>query len=206
MPTRNRDRVPPACNVVARPLFFWVIICILSIGSSHLSNLLKIVWRIRLGCLREKAQDDGYVAKILVEAGSGEITVGTPVMVTVEEEEDIAAFANFVPPEAEAAPAPAAEEPAPAAAAAAAPEPTPATPVVEAAPAPPTPPTAAAPPAPEPVAAPPAPAVAATVGSAPTVGPAWGGLARVASPIAKTLSSEQKEYIAKYGTTGQVPL
>ncbi len=138
------------------------------------------------------------MAKILVEAGSGEITVGTPVMVTVEEEEDIAAFANFVPPEAEAAPA--AEEPAPAAAAAA-PEPTPAPPVVEAAPAPPTP-----PPAPEPVAAPPAPAVAAPVGSAPTVGPAWGGLARVASPIAKTLSTEQKEYIAKYGTTGQVPL
>ena len=144
----------------------------------------------------EKAQDDGYVAKILVEAGSGEITVGTPVMVTVEEEEDIAAFANFVPP---AAPAPAAEEPAPAAAAA--PEPAP---VVEAAPAPPTPPPAAAPPAP--VAAPPAPAVAAPVGSAPTVGPAWGQFARVASPIAKTLSSEQKEYIAKYGTTGQVPL
>lgn len=152
---------------------------------------------------REKAQDDGYVAKILVEAGSGEITVGTPVMVTVEEEEDIAAFANFVPPEAEAAPAPAAEEPAPAAAAA--PEPTPAAPVVEAAPAPPTPPPTAAP-APEPVAAPPAPAAAAPVGSAPTVGPAWGGLARVASPIAKTLSTEQKEYIAKYGTTGQVPL
>lgn len=151
------------------------------------------------GFKHEKAQDDGYVAKILVEAGSGEITVGTPVMVTVEEEEDIAAFANFVPPEAEAAPAPAAEEPAPAAAAA--PEPVP---VVEAAPAPPTPPPAAAPPAP--VAAPPAPAVAAPVGSAPTVGPAWGQLARVASPIAKTLSSEQKEYIAKYGTTGQVPL
>ena len=144
------------------------------------------------------------MAKILVEAGSGEITVGTPVMVTVEEEEDIAAFANFVPPEAEAAPAPAAEEPAPATAAA--PEPTPAPPVVEAAPAPPTPPPTAAPPAPEPVAAPPAPAAAAPVGSAPTVGPAWGGLARVASPIAKTLSSEQKAYIAKYGTTGQVPL
>ena len=146
------------------------------------------------------------MAKILVEAGSGEITVGTPVMVTVEEEEDIAAFADFVPPEAEAAPAaPAAEEPAPAAAA---PEPTPAPPVVEAAPAPPTPPpAAAAPAASEPVAAPPAPAAAApVVGSAPTVGPAWGGLARVASPIAKTLSAEQKEYIEKYGTTGQLPL
>ena len=146
------------------------------------------------------------MAKILVEAGSGEITVGTPVMVTVEEEEDIAAFADFVPPEVEAAPAAAKEEPAPAAPAAA-PEPTPAPPVVEAAPAPPTPAAAAAPPAPEPVAAPPAPAAAApAVGSAPTVGPAWGGLARVASPIAKTLSAEQKDYLKKYGTTGQLPL
>ena len=44
------------------------------------------------------------MAKILVEAGSGEIPVGTPVMVTVEEEEDIAAFQDFVAPEA-AAPA-----------------------------------------------------------------------------------------------------
>ena len=126
-------------------------------------------------------------------------------MVTVEEEEDIAAFADFVPPEVEAASAAAKEEPAPAAAAA--PEPTPAPPVVEAAPAPPTPAAAAAPPAPEPVAAPPAPAAAApAVGSAPTVGPAWGGLARVASPIAKTLSAEQKDYLKKYGTTGQLPL
>ena len=63
------------------------------------------------------------MAKILVEAGSGEIPVGTPVMVTVEEEEDIAAFKDFVAPEAAAAAAApaggdAAEEaPAPAAAA-----------------------------------------------------------------------------------------
>ena len=66
------------------------------------------------------------MAKIFVEAGSGEIPVGKPVMVTVEEEEDIAAFQDFVPPEVDAgaadAPAPAAEEaPAVAAAAAAAP-------------------------------------------------------------------------------------
>ena len=71
------------------------------------------------------------MAKILVEAGSGEIPVGRPVMVTVEEEEDIAAFQDFVPPaEADtgAAPAPAAEEaPAAPASAAAAPAATPST-------------------------------------------------------------------------------
>jgi len=39
------------------------------------------------------ATDEGYIAKILVT--SGDITVGQPIMVTVEEEEDIAAFANF---------------------------------------------------------------------------------------------------------------
>ena len=44
------------------------------------------------------------------------IATTTPIMVTVEEEEDVGAFADFVAPEAAAAaPAPAAEAPAPAA-------------------------------------------------------------------------------------------
>ena len=43
-----------------------------------------------------EAQDDGVVAKILVESGSGEINVGVPIMVTVEEEDDVAAFKDFV--------------------------------------------------------------------------------------------------------------
>lgn len=43
-----------------------------------------------------EAQDDGVVAKLLVEAGSGEITVGVPIMVTVEDEADVAAFKDFV--------------------------------------------------------------------------------------------------------------
>lgn len=43
-----------------------------------------------------EAQDDGVVAKILVEAGTGgEVTVGEPIMVTVEEVGDVAAFENF---------------------------------------------------------------------------------------------------------------
>lgn len=67
------------------------------------------------------ASEDGYVAKILVDAGTADITLGTPVLVMCEEEEDIAAFAGFVP---EAAPASApASEPE-----AAAPAPTPAAP------------------------------------------------------------------------------
>eukprot|EP00551_Chaetoceros_affinis_P001808 CAMPEP_0203633958 /NCGR_PEP_ID=MMETSP0088-20131115/1019_1 /ASSEMBLY_ACC=CAM_ASM_001087 /TAXON_ID=426623 /ORGANISM="Chaetoceros affinis, Strain CCMP159" /LENGTH=442 /DNA_ID=CAMNT_0050487453 /DNA_START=215 /DNA_END=1543 /DNA_ORIENTATION=- len=43
-----------------------------------------------------EAQDDGIVAKILVEAGSKEINVGVPIVVTVEEEDDVAAFKDFV--------------------------------------------------------------------------------------------------------------
>lgn len=42
------------------------------------------------------ATDDGYVAKILV--GQGEIKVGAPLMITVEEQEHISAFASYTSP------------------------------------------------------------------------------------------------------------
>merc|ERR1712194_885045 len=60
-----------------------------------------------------EAQDDGVLAKQLVEEGSGEVLVGVPIMVTVEEVEDVAAFKNFVAGVVEESPA--AEAPAPAA-------------------------------------------------------------------------------------------
>lgn len=75
-----------------------------------------------------EAQDDGVVAKILVQAGPDEIQCGEPILVTVEEDEDISAFADFTPEATSAAPK-AAESapPTPAPAAAAAPPaPTPA--------------------------------------------------------------------------------
>jgi len=128
-----------------------------------------------------------------MEAGNGnDIEVGLPIMVTVEEEEDVAAFANFVVEESAAPPAAAAPEPAP---------------VVEAvAPAPPAP----AAPAPlavveEVVVAPPdMEAMAAAV--APILSTGWGDFAKLNSPILKTLSKQQNDYVQKYGTTGQVPL
>jgi pyruvate dehydrogenase E2 component (dihydrolipoamide acetyltransferase) len=143
-----------------------------------------------------EAQDDGAIAKLLIPDGSEDISVGAPIMITVEEQDDTAAFADYVL--AEAAPE-------------AAPEP-----VVAAAPEPP----AAAPPAPEPVATPPAPVAPAPVvaaapepvappavtSAAPTMGPAWGSSARVSSPIAKTLAASQQAYVEKYGTAGQLPL
>ena len=142
-----------------------------------------------------EAQDDGVIAKILMEAGTGaDIPVNTPIMVTVEELEDVAAFSDFSVPVEEAAPV--------------APEPVaaPPAPKVEA---------VAPPPPPAPV-APPAPVVAAEVSPpamedlvaavAPVMSTGWGEFAKINSPIAKTLSKQQNDYVGKYGTTGQVPL
>lgn len=78
-----------------------------------------------------EAQDEGVMAKIIAEAGSGEINCGTPIMVTVEDEGDVAAFKDFVAessepvaaPVAEAPPVAAAAPPTPAPAAAATPPP-----------------------------------------------------------------------------------
>lgn len=66
--------------------------------------------------------DDGVIAKILVPAGAQDVAVGTPLVVIVDDEEDVAAFADYSPdgaPAAPAASAPAADAPAPAATAAA---------------------------------------------------------------------------------------
>lgn len=145
-----------------------------------------------------EAQDDGIVAKILVEAGPEDVQVNSPIMITVEEEEDVAAFADYVhtAEEVESTPEP--------------------EPVVET-----TPPVVAAAPAvePEPVAAPPAPpvveAVAPVVEETPTVvvasqpttlAPIWGQMAKSSSPIIKLMSASQKSYVDKYGSTGQAPL
>lgn len=153
-----------------------------------------------------EAQDDGVVAKILVEAGSAEINVGVPIMVTVEEEDEVAAFKDFVPeveeeaaaPVAAAEPAPVVEEVAP--------------PAVEVAPVAPEPVVAATPePAPVVAAAAPEPTVEAAAAPAETaaatmVSPGWGNFARVKSPLASTLSASQKKYVEMYGSTGQMPL
>jgi len=143
-----------------------------------------------------EAQDDGVVGKIMVEAGAGEVTVGVPIMVTVEEEEDVAAFKDFVAgsapdtsaTEASVAPVEEVTDPEPVVAAAA---------------------PVAAPAAPTPVAAEPAVAAAAPTpvqGAVSLGGSSWGQLAAESSPLARALASKQKEYIEKYGSTGHVPI
>jgi hypothetical protein len=44
-----------------------------------------------------RAQDDGFVAKLLVEPGAKDIPVGTPLLVMVEDEADVGKFADFSP-------------------------------------------------------------------------------------------------------------
>ena len=126
-------------------------------------------------------------------------------MVTVEEEENVAAFANFVPPAtlgvAPTVTAPKDNVVAPAAAAVAAP-PSPPAPKKEAVAPPPAP--IALPP---PVAAQSIPTIATAAGPATTAfSTAWGLGVVDASPLAKTLAKEQNAYIANYGTTGQAPI
>jgi len=67
------------------------------------------------------AQEDGIIAKILVEAGDTELNVGEPIGIVVDDAADVAAFANYVAGGAAPQAAPAATP-----AAAATPEPTPA--------------------------------------------------------------------------------
>lgn len=75
-----------------------------------------------------EATDDAFIAKILVDEGASDVPVGSPILIMVEDADDLAAFANYTlddaaqPAAAEApapAPAPAAAAPAPAPAAAA---------------------------------------------------------------------------------------
>jgi len=142
-----------------------------------------------------EAQDDAYIAKILVDDGTSDIVVGDPIMVTVEDEEHIAAFKDYVLPEGEAAP--------PAAPAVETPPPPPPAPKVETKAVPPPEPVVAA--APEPVSSPPPTSVPETIVPT-TMTPVWGEPMKVLSPLVGRLSVKQKEYVELYGSTGQLPI
>jgi len=175
----------------------------LGVGSSFSAGEAIAEIQTDKATMSFEAQDDGFVAKLLVEPGT-ECKVGDPIMVTVEDEDQVAAFKDFkaplkvesvLPPTAAAAPA---EPPKPAT-----PPPSPpkqahvsAPPLAVEAP-------KASPPPPQPK----VPQVAVAPSSKPsTLAPAWGVFAREASPLAKTLAASQREYIQLYGSTGQQPL
>lgn len=145
-----------------------------------------------------EAQDEFFVAKLLVEPGV-EVKVGDPILVTVEDADAVAAFANFTAPK---APVPAAAAPS-----------IPATKhaVVEAPPAP----KPAAPVAPSPTTQQAAPTVAKAAPAAAAAPPKKAtastatfvfGSGVLKGALANKLAAEQKEYIQKYGRGGNLPL
>ena len=151
-----------------------------------------------------EAQDDFFIAKLLRAAGDGaDLAVGTPIMITVEEESDVGAFKDYVlPASSTAAPTQqaAAASPPPPLLPPAAPKP-----VVEKAP------PAAAAAAPPPPPPPPAAAVPPPVAPAPTttaggesITIAWARPAALAAaPLTKSMKKAQDAYVKLYGTTGQ---
>lgn len=135
-----------------------------------------------------EAQDDAFIAKLLAPPDA-DLLVGSPIMITVEDEADVAAFSDYVYEAAVVAAAPAVVE-APAAAAPV-PVPVPAAPVVAAAPTP-TPPVAEA-----------APAPVAASGDDASIAIPWARPTPASSPLAKAMSKQQATYMSLYGTTGQ---
>ena len=135
------------------------------------------------------ATDEGFVAKILV--GQGEIKVGAPLLITVEEKEHVAAFANYVVTAAAAvaAPVPVPQATKPAAAVVA-------PPAVSAAPVA----TAVSKPA---VAAPVASGQFLPVSSVVSV--TWSGAKFRGGAVGVRLAKEQNEYVAKWGFSGYTP-
>merc|ERR1719430_1582420 len=105
--------------------------------------------------------EEGYLAKIFIEAGTRDIPIGKLLCIIVEEQEDVAKFADFDASSVAEAPAAAAAPPAPAA-------------------------TPAPPPPPPPAAAAPTPAAAPVQRSAPVAG---GKV--FASPAAKRVAAEK---------------
>ena len=133
-----------------------------------------------------EAQDDAYIAKLLLPTlPSPELKVGTPILITVEDEADVAAFANYqvvveeqedetLTPDSGAvqAPPPKKEE------------------VVQVAP-------VATPTPPAPVAPPPPPSKTTTKTTTTIT------TTTVDSPLQKSLLRQQQQYVQLYGTTGQ---
>jgi pyruvate/2-oxoglutarate dehydrogenase complex dihydrolipoamide acyltransferase (E2) component len=146
-----------------------------------------------------EVQEEGYIAKILAEAGK-EITVGTPILITVESADDIKAFEKYevvATATPAAAAAPAASQPAP--------TPTPAPAPVVSAPTPAPASVVTAPtPSPAPVIATPsaAPAPSNMNSSEPTFLYSKSWNKKTVSVLAPKIRAEHAAYLAKFGRTG----
>ena len=135
-----------------------------------------------------EGQDEFYIAKLLVEPGA-EVPVGSPILVSVEDESSVAAFEKFVAPAAAAAAPIAAPTPVPVAA------PAPVAPKVEAvAPVKPTPTSVTPPPITSPS------AVTAPITSIEgTYSVRSKATSKIISPLSSKLSKQATAYDIKYG-------
>jgi pyruvate dehydrogenase E2 component (dihydrolipoamide acetyltransferase) len=161
-----------------------------------------------------ESTDDMFLAKILVPEGTEGVAVGTPIFVSVEDEDSIAAFADFKLDVSAAPPAPVLS-----------PEEKPPkkeeVPVADGAPVVPvdflvtaqtthktvpgpTIPAPVKPASPKPAAPAPAPAAAAAP-AAPVTAEKW-GLGIKKSPLSHSLAKKQQAYIDLYGITGTTPV
>ena len=150
------------------------------------------------------AQDEFFIAKLLVEQGQ-EVLVGAPIMVTVEEESHVAAFANYVHQSTKSEEKLVSEP----ATAAKAPEAASLPPKKEEAAKPVPPKPASTPASPKPVEAPPKkpePLPAPQSSESSTLFAHNWGAAIKSSPLAGRLAIFQNEYVSKYGFTGHKPL
>lgn len=141
-----------------------------------------------------------YIAKHLVNAGS-EVAVGAPIMITVDNKEDVDKFASYTiatttAPTPKPVEKPVATPSSPPPPKVATPPPPPPTPVV---------------PTPTPTSQPPKVATPAPTPTKPAPTPSsipqtpWGTLIKK-SPLASKLSLSQKEYITKYGSSLHEPV
>ena len=146
-----------------------------------------------------EAQDDFFIAKLLRTPGDGsDLPVGTPIMITVEDQADVAAFKDYVYKAEEAPADPLKKEkvaapPPPASAAA-----EPAKQAPPAAAAAPPPPAAKAAPSP-----PPLPAASSSSSAGESVTIAWARPTSTTAPLTKSMIKQQDAYMKLYGTTGQ---
>lgn len=144
-----------------------------------------------------EAQDEGFIAALLHEAGPDDIAVGTPIAVVVSDADDVAAFSNFTLADATGG---------------AANEATPAPPAAPVAPVAPAAQTIAPPPSAPPAAVPAPPKQAPTAAEIQlaaepaTEQTSWRRQVRKASPLAASMLEEQLAYEEQFGFTGMEPL
>jgi pyruvate dehydrogenase E2 component (dihydrolipoamide acetyltransferase) len=92
--------IPPRQTMAAGSIGAWNV----EEGSSFIAGDVFCSVETDKATMDFEAQDDGFVARILAPSGPDEIKIGTPIMITVTDEDSVAAFKDYVVEAAAAAP------------------------------------------------------------------------------------------------------